>query len=97
MVPNLGVAPTTNKVVTPSAPPGEAKILVEEDPTVKSQLKQADAGFAPAQYVIGVRYLTGTGLPADKQKGKKYLELAGVQGHAKAKERLQELRELERK
>lgn len=78
-----------------SEPPGAAKIGVEDDATIRSQLQHAEKGFAPAQYAVGLRYLSGIGLPVDKAKAKELLTSAAIQGHQKAKERLREIQELE--
>lgn len=45
------------------------------------QLKNAEAGYAQAQYDIGVRYAQGHGVKLNSQKAFKWLKKAALQGH----------------
>lgn len=65
------------------------------DPNLESVKQQAQKGFAPSQYSLGVRYLTGNGLEKDEQKGRALLEASADQGYPKAKLKLKELKATE--
>lgn len=53
--------------------------------------KNADAGDAESQYMIGLRYSNGDGLPQDSGKAVEWYEKAAAQGYIKAQYRLGEL------
>jgi TPR repeat protein len=44
----------------------------DTDPNLELQKQQAQKGFAPSQYSMGIRYLTGNGVPKDEEKGKAF-------------------------
>jgi predicted aspartyl protease len=46
--------------------------------------QEADGGNPNAQYLLAARYLAGSGVPADRQKGASWLQKAAVQGHPEA-------------
>jgi TPR repeat protein len=58
---------------------------------VKFLIKYADDGDDGAQYRLGVRYLEGRGVPADKAKGTEYLKKAAAQRNSDATEMLRQL------
>ncbi|MFV0321489.1 MAG: tetratricopeptide repeat protein [Alphaproteobacteria bacterium] len=51
---------------------------------VKTMQSLADGGYAPAQYNMGVMYLTGNGVSKNQSQGVKYLRKAADRGHTKA-------------
>lgn len=53
-------------------------------------LKAAVQGFAPAQYGMGIRFYYGTGVLENAIEAERWLRKAAVQGHAKARDRLQD-------
>lgn len=50
----------------------------------KAMQSLADGGYAPAQYNMGVMYLTGNGVGKNQSQGVKYLRKAADRGHTKA-------------
>lgn len=60
-------------------------------------LKSAKLGFAPAQNDIGLIYLHGLGIPANKEKGLEWLVKAAAQGHVESQRRLSEIFEAAKK
>jgi hypothetical protein len=86
---------TTTSVVAPQlAPvrpvviPTEAQRAQTEATVIAWQIKQAAAGYASAQYDLGVRYLTGNGVEKDLDKAISLLESAAKQNHSLAQKRL---------
>lgn len=53
--------------------------------------KSADQGYANAQYNLGVLYLHGQGVKADREAAIRWLQMAAGQNHQPAKEALQKL------
>lgn len=51
---------------------------------VKAMQSLADSGYTPAQYNMGVMYLTGKGVSKNQSQGVKYLRKAADRGHTKA-------------
>lgn len=68
--------------------PTEAQKAETEAKVIAWQMKQADAGYASAQYDVGLRYLTGNGVEKDADKAISYLKKAASQGHTQAQKRL---------
>jgi hypothetical protein len=66
------------------------------DRTLQFQMQRATQGSAVAQYELGMRYLNGTGLIADRELAVIWLTKAAEQGHAKAKESLSRISEARR-
>jgi hypothetical protein len=64
---------------------------IPEDPIIAYQKADAAKGFPEAQFALGVRYLTGNGVPRDDEKGKELIKAAADQGSERAKEKLREL------
>jgi TPR repeat protein len=84
----------------PTAKQVEQKKLELDAETKKKlewQMSRATNGSAPAQYAIGVRYLTGDGLPKDVEKGTKWLKESAKNDYADAKKKLAELEAAEKK
>lgn len=52
---------------------------------------EANKGNKDAQYRLGLRYLNGTGVKADRVRACKWLKLAALQSHAKALKEYEEL------
>lgn len=50
--------------------------------------RAADAGYPESQYMLGELYRLGLGVTADGSSARKYLQLAELQGHARAADRL---------
>jgi len=63
-----------------------------EDPIVAYQKADAAKGFPEAQYALGIRYLTGNGIPQDEAKGKELIQAAADQGSERARDKVRELR-----
>ncbi|MGP8201082.1 MAG: tetratricopeptide repeat protein [Limisphaerales bacterium] len=86
---NISVPSTTISTNLESAPnqsdsqsvDGEVKILIQE----------ADGGIDGAQFLLGLRYLEGQGVPKDNAKGIEYLKKAAAQGKIGAINKLKEL------
>ena len=55
------------------------------------QMDRAEKGSDPAQYALGMRYLTGDGVPKDLEKAKKWLRESAKNGNADAKKKLPEV------
>lgn len=53
--------------------------------------KSADQGYANAQYNLGVLYLHGQGVKADREAAIRWLQMAAGQNHQPAKAALQKL------
>ncbi|MBL8670465.1 MAG: SEL1-like repeat protein [Alphaproteobacteria bacterium] len=53
--------------------------------------RAADAGYPESQYMLGELYRLGLGVTADGASARKYLQLAELQGHARAAERLKSM------
>jgi TPR repeat protein len=74
--------------VRPVVVPTEAQKAETDAKVIAWQIKQSAAGFASAQYDLGVRYLTGTGVEKDLDKAISLLESAAKQNHSLAQKRL---------
>ncbi len=87
--------PTQDELITASAVVAEQEkqnYLIEADTVaLKWQIKRAAAGFASAQFDLGVRYLTGSGVLQDEVLGKQMIKNAADQGYAYAIKKLKTL------
>ena len=54
-------------------------------------MKRADEDFGWAQYALGMRYLTGNGVPQDDAQGRKWLEKSAKNGESRAVKELAKL------
>jgi hypothetical protein len=90
----------TNQVVTrdPSERPQSVIEMHYEtdDPLLAFQRANAAKGFPESQYVMGMRYLSGLGVPQDEGKAREYLQAAASRGNFRAKEKLRQLRQAEK-
>lgn len=68
------------------------KLTVAPDPQVEQQKASAEKGFAPAQYALGIRYLTGNGVEKNEAKAKQLIKAAADQGLEPAREKLRTLK-----
>ncbi len=80
--------------VPPSPPKSEAEKVAEQERVVEFEKQCAEKGMASFQYSLGMRYLVGSGVEQDVERGRKLLEKASAQGEEKAKQRLAELDKL---
>ena len=68
-----------------STPPKQATLESEEPAVdIEAARKAAESGDAEAQYVLGVIYHTGRGVPRDDAESAKWMRLAADQGLADA-------------
>ena len=61
------------------------------DQVLEFQRANAAKGNADSQYVMGMRYLSGIGVPRDRGLAREFLEKSAAQGNAKAREQLREI------
>ncbi|MDB6025972.1 MAG: hypothetical protein JWM68_2195, partial [Verrucomicrobiales bacterium] len=67
----------------------KAKAKSEADAkALKFNLDSAERGEAYGQYRMGMRYLTGEGVPQDRLKAREWFAKAAEQGHTQAKDEL---------
>lgn len=64
-----------------------------DDSLLEFQRANAAKGFPESQYVMGMRYLSGIGVPQDEGKARDYLQAAAARGNVRAKEKLRDLRQ----
>jgi len=69
----------------------------EHDTLLEFQKASAKRGFAQAQYIMALRYLSGNGVAKDENQARDLLAAAARQGHVKAREKLKTLKHAERK
>lgn len=62
-----------------------------EDPIIAYQKRDAAKGFPEAQYALGMRYMTGAGVPKDPARGRELILLAAEKGCERAREKRREL------
>lgn len=78
-----------------AVPADPAKVAAEKQKTesnlIKYHRQRAEAGSDNAQYELGMRYLTGAGVPKDEKIGRDWIDKAAKGGNAKAVKKLQEL------
>lgn len=87
--PAVPVAPAAAKPVDPSKAAAEKDAAVQR--LVSLQKEQAEKGRPGAQYALGIRYLTGDGVPKDGKLGREWLEKSAKQGESDAVKKLKEL------
>ena len=64
-----------------------------QDPDQITEIRRlAEQGDADAQYSLGYRYATGTGVPQDRAEAARWLRLAADQGHIQAEDFLGRMR-----
>lgn len=86
-------ASTNTPPPVPRGPEDAPKVsATADDPIVEYQKTDAAKGFPEAQYALGIRYLTGNGVPQDESKGKHLIQAAAEQGSDRARDKLRELR-----
>jgi|GEM_PF-1821451 len=66
--------------------------ITNEDPILDYQKRDAAKGFPEAQYALGIRYLTGNGVPKDQAKGEELVNRAYKNGSLRAREKIWEMR-----
>ncbi len=59
---------------------------------VNQLMRQAEQGFAEAQYALGECYEEGEGVEQDLEEAAKWYRLAAEQGHEDAKEALEKMK-----
>jgi len=80
---NLMIVALVVAVLTGSAMPGLAQATSQEV-NIERIKSRAAAGSADAQYILGDLYINGLGVPADRQKGARWLRKSAEQGYAPA-------------
>src|SRR5881394_3185291 len=90
-----GVAPAATASKAPLTPKEEEQKKMEESAEAKKklqwQMERAEKGSDPAQYALGMRYVTGDGVPKDLEKAKKWLRESAKNGNADGKKKLPEV------
>lgn len=80
---------TTAATPNPASPQQSALEKAEADSAaLDKQRKLAEGGDPWSSYQLGVRYLTGNGVPKDEDAGRAWLEKAAQKGHNLAYEKL---------
>jgi len=69
----------------PYAPP---KI---HDPILAFQMKQAEKGVPESEYAMGMRYLTGNGVPRNEEMGRELIHSAAKHGSLRALDKMYEI------
>lgn len=82
--------PVRRVLLRPAPAPSLDKAEVERR-VLAFQQKRALEGFESAQYLMGIRYLTGDGVVQDIPTARKWLSKAAEAGHAEAGKKLREL------
>ena len=89
---------TTNAVPAPPPPADPEKAKQETlKKTIEFEKKNAEKGSAWAQYSLGLRHLTGDGFEKDEAAARKWLEAAAKNDDSRAKKKLEELNEKQKK
>lgn len=60
------------------------------DPILEYQKRDAAKGFCEAQFALGLRYLTGNGVPKDEVTGWDWINQASKNGSLRAREKIKE-------
>ena len=85
-------------VTAPAAPVDPKKVAAEKSKSERDliawQTKRATDGSDSAQYDLGIRYLTGNGVPANPKTAREWLEKSAKSGNVKAVKKLEELKSL---
>src|SRR5262245_25995442 len=88
----------TNAVPAPPPPADAEKAKLETlKKTIEFEKKNAEKGASWAQCSLGLRYLSGDGVEKDEVAARKWLEAAAKNGDARAKKKLEELNEKQKK
>lgn len=66
----------------------ESHYVNPSDQALAFQRANAAKGNADSQYVMGMRYRFGIGVPKDRGLAREFLEKSAAQGHRKAREEL---------
>jgi len=91
-------ASATNAVPGPPPPADPDKAKQETlKKTIEFEKKNAEKGSAWAQYSLGLRHLTGDGVEKDEVAARKWLEAAAKNDDSRAKKKLEELNEKQKK
>lgn len=77
---------------TVSGETGQARVTqTPGDSIVEYQKQDAAKGFPEAQYALGMRYMTGNGVPKDTTKGTQLINQAADNGSDRAREKRREI------
>jgi TPR repeat protein len=64
----------------------------DRDSLLGYQQEQAEKGNPESEYALGMRYLTGNGVPTNLDLGRDWLERSSAHGNLRAREKLRQLR-----